>query len=68
MVSDLDRRFDYHKPDEGRAAAHAGVREVIKEAAQELVTLVPEGREHSLMLTKLEEAMFWANAAIARMP
>ena len=27
---------------------------------------VPKGREQSLALTKLEEALFWANAGIAR--
>ena len=27
---------------------------------------VPDGREKSLALTHLEEAVFWANAAIAR--
>jgi hypothetical protein len=31
-----------------------------------LLSLVPAGRELSLALTKLEEAMMWANDGIAR--
>lgn len=34
--------------------------------AQKMVKTLPPGREQSLVLTKLEEAMFFANAAIAR--
>lgn len=34
--------------------------------AAKMVKVLPPGREQSLVLTKLEEAMFWANAAIAR--
>lgn len=45
---------------------HAEVRTLLSEVARELVVRVPDGREKSLMLTKLEEAMFWANAGIAR--
>ncbi len=34
--------------------------------AQYVLALTPESREQSLAVTKLEEAMMWANAAIAR--
>jgi hypothetical protein len=36
--------------------------------AEHVDALVPDGREKSLALTKIEEAMFWANAGIARQP
>lgn len=63
---DLDERFDYHKPDEERARMHEAVRQSLKASAYDVLGLCPPGRERSLVLTKLEEAMFWANAAIAR--
>lgn len=36
------------------------------ELAESILSNVPEGREQSVALTKLEEVMFWANAGIAR--
>lgn len=36
------------------------------ELAQFIATCVPNGREQSTALTKLEESMFWANAGVAR--
>ena len=46
---------------------HQRVREVCREAAEEIVEVTgPSTREQSLAITHLEEAMFWANAAIAR--
>jgi hypothetical protein len=38
----------------------------VLEAATELCALTPSSREQSLMLTALEEAMMWGNAAISR--
>jgi hypothetical protein len=59
--------FKHHPPkDEDTVAAHEQVRSVLHLTANELIGLCPESRELSLALTKLEEAMFWANAAIAR--
>jgi len=65
-LADLAVRFTYHKPNDYKAGAHQQVRNALLEIAVELDALLPEGREKSLVFTKLEEAMFWANAAIAR--
>jgi hypothetical protein len=64
--ADLDKRFDYHAPDEERAHLHEVVRGLVKDTAERLNTLVPDSREKALVMTHLEEVMFWANAAIAR--
>lgn len=64
---DIDNRFAFHAATTAETKdAHARVRGVLGNAAWTLTELVPDGREKSLMLTKLEEAMFWANAGIAR--
>jgi hypothetical protein len=64
---DLDNRFTYHSPpDEERILAHENIRTALCETAKYIVARVPAGREASLAITKLEEAMYWANAALAR--
>jgi hypothetical protein len=63
----INNDFDYHQPGSSDVvAAHEAIRSACKEAAQTVAELVPQGREQSLALTKLEEAGFWANAGIAR--
>lgn len=64
---ELTNRFLYHAPTTSeRARAHQLVRNYCASVAFRLDELVPDGREKSTAITKLEEAMFWANAAIAR--
>jgi hypothetical protein len=63
---DIEHRFKYHKPDAEKAALHQIARARCRGVADDLNDLLPECREKSLVMTKLEEAMFWANAAIAR--
>ena len=64
--ADLDTRFDHHPTDALKAQLHQLIRNIFKDAAEVVAHECPEGREKSLAITKLEEAMFWANAAVAR--
>lgn len=65
---ELKHRFQFHPADsDNRKEAHAKVREVLLDAADAIVEVTgPASREQSTAITRLEEAMFWANAAIAR--
>ncbi|GAA4933985.1 hypothetical protein HD597_010073 [Nonomuraea thailandensis] len=65
--ADLDNRFSFHPADTViKQRAHEHVRSRCRYLAQILDDDLPDGREKSLAMTKLEEVMFWANAAIAR--
>jgi len=63
---DIDNRFTYHAPKPGQPAIYEDIRSVVKTVAQFVDKACPDGREKSLAITHLEEAVFWANAAIAR--
>jgi hypothetical protein len=63
---DIQNRFSYHRPTDDKVIDHSHVREELCTTALFLNDKLPEGREKALAITKLEEAMFWANAAIAR--
>lgn len=65
-VADIENRTNYHAPDDDARARHQEVRDVIQAAMYDIVALTTPGREADLALTKLEQAMFWANASIAR--
>ena len=63
---DLSRRFTYVEPNESRAIMHEGLRNTAHGFAYSIVTNAPPCRERSLAITKIEEALMWANAALAR--
>jgi hypothetical protein len=63
---DLEKRFTYHPPKEGQPRKYELLRAHAKALAYTIKDNTPASREQSLALTKLEEAVFWANAAIAR--
>jgi hypothetical protein len=62
----LENRFAVHSLSEDDATRCACVRAMIGEVASFVKNITPDSRELSLGITKLEEAMFWINAAIAR--
>lgn len=62
----LDSNFTYHKPHGTQPERYVQIRQAGKQLAELLVRSCPQSRELSLALTKLEESVFWANAAIAR--
>ncbi|WP_207760618.1 DUF7681 family protein [Mycolicibacterium sphagni] len=65
--ADIENRFSFHPASTSDVAAqHEKVRASCKALGHQLDADLPPGREKALALTKLEEAMFWANAAIAR--
>jgi hypothetical protein len=66
--ADLKNRFDYHAPDGGKAEKHEKVRAGALRLANLVNSSAPDCREKSLAVTAIEEAMMWANAAIARHP
>lgn len=63
---EIFHRCHYHPPSKDAMILHENTREDIEDLMNVFVSRLPECRETSLALTKLEEAMFWANAAIAR--
>lgn len=66
-LGELNWRFMYHPPkDDSTKQKHEYVRDISAKIARAFFWNLPEGREKSLAITKVEEAMFWANAAIAR--
>lgn len=66
MDPKIENNFTYHAPREGQPAMYQAIREKAKELAYLIDELVPDSREKSLAMTKLEECSMWANAGIAR--
>lgn len=66
ILKDLENRFTYHAPKGDQQDRYVQVRSKMLEVAKLVMELTPPSREQSVVLTKLDEAMFFANAAIAR--
>jgi hypothetical protein len=63
---DLINRFTYHPPKPGQPERYEGLRAAALTLARKINDQSPASREQSIALTHLEQAIMWANAAIAR--
>jgi hypothetical protein len=63
---DIENRFTYHAPAPGQPEIYQALREEALHLALYINDKCPDSREKSLAVTNFEEAVFWANAAIAR--
>ena len=63
---EIDNRFTYHAPKDDQPERYHRLREEFRELAHFVVENTPDCREQALAITNLEQAVFWANAAIAR--
>ena len=64
--AELDLRFTYHAPKPGQPEKYEDIRDRARKLASLFDAVCPDSREKSLAFTKLEEAVMWANASIAR--
>lgn len=65
-IADIDNNFAYHAPAGDQAKRYGQLRDSGKSFAKDVFIHCPDSREKSIALAKIEEAVMWANAAIAR--
>jgi hypothetical protein len=66
MKEQIENNFKYHAPKGNQQERYVALRDKAKECALLIDEMCPDSREKSLSMTKLEEAIMWANASIAR--
>lgn len=65
-MPDIENIYTYHAPKVGQPERYEAIRNKAKELAYLITNSCIDSREKSLAFTKLEEAVMWANASIAR--
>lgn len=66
LKSAITQKFTYHAPKEGQPEKYGAIRLMAKELAYFLNDKCPDSEEKNMAIQKLDEAVMWANAAIAR--
>lgn len=65
-LNDLTKRFTYVAPKPDQPEIYQKIRGKALDLAVFIDSYAPDSRELSIAITKLEEVVMWANAAIAR--
>ena len=66
MTEELQNRFTYHSPTTEQQYIYQAIRNAGLSLASIIEDLCPDSREKSLALTKVDEAVMWGNASVAR--
>lgn len=64
-TEEIDNVFQYHAPKGDQTERYETLRGTAKSFALQIEKMCPDSREKSLAMTKLREAVMWANASIA---
>lgn len=56
--------FDYQAPSNEQTERIVALRQSMKDLRDQLQNLIPESRERSMAITKLEEVSMWANKGV----
>ena len=65
---EIEDRVTYHAPSPSGVERHKQLSEAAASILKTIEEVVPDGREKSLAITKIEEAKMWASAGVARNP
>lgn len=65
IIERIENSFTYHPPKGTQQERYVELRDSAKGLAKMIANYVPPSREQSLAITKLEEAIMWANKGIA---
>lgn len=65
-AAEIENNFTYHPPSQLQKEKYEALRNEAKELAHHINLWCPTSAEATLAIRKLEEAIMWANAAIAR--
>jgi hypothetical protein len=66
QIAQNKKAFAYHEPNAAQLVRQAGIRQQAAYLSSDLTICCPPSRELSIALTKLDEVVMWAIAAIDR--
>lgn len=64
-LDEIRKIFIYHPPTPKRAKIHEEIRNEMIQCVASIGSKIPHSRERSVFITKCQEAMMFANAALA---